>query len=318
MKISISKFIPILLIVVAWFSWSCRQVSKNVKAETNEQSNSHSKVYGSPKIVGRVKNVSLNESSGLTASRANSGVYWTHNDSGGGPFIYAIDERGASFGVWRVQGAKNDDWEDIGVGPGPDASKSYLYIGDIGDNGSSRREIIIYRTPEPVANTSTSNSTKAKPELTDIAEVFSLKYPDGKHDAETLIVHPTTGVVYIVTKVAMSNPKVYVAELPGVAGPTVTMKLIGEVKIPSLFGGILTGGSISPDGKRVAFCDYFQGYEVVLPEGISDFNEIWKQKLVSFDFGKRKQGEGVAYRADGRALLGTSEGKNAPLIQVER
>jgi hypothetical protein len=317
-QISISKTIPIVLLVVASFNWSCRQVPKNVQAETSEQSNSHAKIYGPPKIVGRFKNVSLTESSGLAASRLNQGIYWTHNDSGGGPFIYAIDERGTSFGVWRVQGAKNDDWEDVGVGPGPDASKFYLYIGDIGDNGSSRREVSIYRIPEPVASASTSASTKAKPELTEVAEVITLRYPDGKHDAETLIIHPTTGVIYIVTKVAMSNPKVYRAEPPSVVGQTVTMKFIGELKIPSLFGGILTGGSISFDGKRVAFCDYFQGFEVVLPDGASDFDEIWKQKLLSFDFGKRKQGEGVAYRADGRALLGTSEGKNAPLIQVER
>jgi len=40
--------------------------------------------------------------------------------------------------------------------------------------------------------------------------------------------------------------------------------------------------------------------------------------LVSFDFGKRKQGESVAYRLDGLALLGTSEGRYSPLIEVVR
>jgi hypothetical protein len=33
--------------------------------------------------------------------------------------------------------------------------------------------------------------------------------------------------------------------------------------------------------------------------------------------GQREQGESITYRADGKALLATSEGKHPPLIQVE-
>ena len=96
------------------------------------------------------------------------------------------------------------------------------------------------------------------------------------------------------------------------------MRRVGETRVPSLFGGVITGASISPDGRRVALCDYFQGYELVLPAGNSNFDDIWKQKMTGFDLGKRKQGESISYRLDGRALLATSEGKQAPLIQVER
>ena len=88
--------------------------------------------------------------------------------------------------------------------------------------------------------------------------------------------------------------------------------------MPSLFGGVITGGSISPDGRHVALCDYFQGYEIDLPPTSKDFDDIWKQKMTGFDLGKRKQGESITYRLDGDALLATSEGKQSPLIQVER
>jgi hypothetical protein len=40
--------------------------------------------------------------------------------------------------------------------------------------------------------------------------------------------------------------------------------------------------------------------------------------MVSFDLGKRQQGEAITYRLDGKALLATSEGKNASIIQVTR
>ena len=96
------------------------------------------------------------------------------------------------------------------------------------------------------------------------------------------------------------------------------MTRIGQVSVPSLFGGVITGGSISPDGRRVALCDYFQGYELALPAGATNFNDIWKQRMVSFDLGKRKQGEAITYRLDGKALLATSEGKNSSIIQVTR
>ena len=33
----------------------------------------------------------ITESSGLAASRQHPGIYWTHNDSDDGPYLYAVD-----------------------------------------------------------------------------------------------------------------------------------------------------------------------------------------------------------------------------------
>jgi hypothetical protein len=275
-------------------------------------------VYGPPATITTIKEKSITESSGLVASRVSPGAYWTHNDSGDGPFIYAFDTSGNLRGVFRVTGAQARDWEDIAAGPGPQTNKSYLYIGDIGDNNEARDEIVVYRVAEPTLSTATRTQTKARPGSTEPAEAIRLKYPDGKHDAEALLVHPTSGNIYIVTKVLIANPAVYEAAPPFTAGKLVTLRRIGEVRVPSLFGGVITGGGVSPDGRRVALCDYFQGYELVLPEGSRDFNDIWKQRMTGFDLGKRKQGESIAYRPDGKALLATSEGKRSPLIQVSR
>lgn len=273
--------------------------------------------YGPPTKLATINNASVTESSGLVASRTLPGAYWTHNDSGDGPFIYAINTRGESLAVFRVSGADARDWEDIAIGPGPLTNHSYLYIGDIGDNSEARSDIVIYRVPEPNLKTSNKNSSKARPLTTEPAQAIRLKFPDGKHNAETLLVHPRTGTIYIVTKVAFANPVVYEAATPFDANPN-AMKRIGEIHVPSLFGGALTGGSVSPDGRRVALCDYFQGYELVLPANAKDFNDIWKTRMTGFDLGKRKQGEAIAYRLDGNALLATSEGKHSSLFQVER
>ena len=270
--------------------------------------------YGPPVQIASIKNKSISESSGLVASRSTPGAYWTHNDSGDGPFIYAFDTRGDSLGVFRVTGAQARDWEDISIGPGPQRNKSYLYIGDIGDNDQQRSEVIVYRVAEPILN----NFKSTRPSVTEPAEAIRLQYPDGKHDAEALLVHPASGNIYIVTKVVLANSVVYEAAAPFASGKLITMRRIGEVRVPSVFGGVITGGSISPDGRRVALCDYFQGYELILPSRATNFDDIWKQRIIGFDLGKRKQGESIAYRLDGKALLATSEGKQPALFQVER
>jgi hypothetical protein len=274
-------------------------------------------LYGTPTKIANLKDDAVKESSGLAASRSNPGIYWTHNDSGDGPFVYAFDATGESRGVFRVNGAQARDWEDMAVGPGPQTGQSYLYLGDIGDNPGERSEIVVYRVAEPKLTAADKASNKKNPRTTTAAEAIRLRYPDGKFDAETLLVHPTTGNLYIVTKVMLKNATVYEAAAPLNAGSVITMKRIGEIKVPSLLGGTLTGGSISPDGRRVALCDYLQGYEVVLPARSRNFDDIWKQTITGFSLGKREQGEAITYRADGKALLATSEGKFAPLIQVE-
>ncbi len=273
------------------------------------------RTYGPPITLGTLKDPAIKESSGLVASRTSPGVYWTHNDSGDGPFIYAFDSRGEKRGVWRVTGARARDWEDIAAGPGPQRQRQYLFIGDIGDNNERRTEIVVYRVPEPKIAAADARSTKARPLHTENAEFIRLQYPDGKHDAEALMVHPVSGDLYIVTKKLFARPGVYVARSPLNTTNVTTLTKLAELEIPSIFGGIITGGDISPDGRRVALCDYTRGYELVLRSG-AFFDSIWKEPLQRFALGSRKQGEAIAYRLDGRALLATSEGVNSPLIQV--
>jgi hypothetical protein len=285
---------------------------------TEQESPRQRETYGPPRILGNLKDPAINESSGLVASRTTPGLYWTHNDSGDGPYIYAFDEHGARRGIWRVRGASARDWEDIAAGPGPQAGVSYLYIGDIGDNEGRRAEITVYRVKEPTIKPTDSSSSMLKPLVTADAEVFHLRYPDGAHDAEALLVHPLTGDLYIVSKIPFANSFVYEALAPLNTTGATTLKRIAELKIPSLFGGLITGGDISPDGLRVALCDYVDGYELVLADAGAPFDQIWKQPLKPLDLGKRKQGESIAYRLDGRALLATSEGEHPPLFEVVR
>src|SRR5262245_7227479 len=239
----------IFLLAAVLFLGACQRlpVTESAQADPKPQStppspptkDSHGS-YGPAQTLGTIRNSAITESSGLVASRSMPGVYWTHNDSGDGPYLYAIAETGESRGVLRVDGARAIDWEDIAAGPGPAPGKSYLYVGDIGDNNSVRPEVVVYRLPEP--SSLDAKSTKVKPQISQSAEAFRLRYPDGSHDAEALLVHPTTGDLYIVTKVAFASPSVYKAVAPLLSGKVTTLTHLGEIKLPSLFGGIITGG----------------------------------------------------------------------------
>ena len=272
--------------------------------------------YSRPVQVGRIETPDIKESSGLSASECQD-VLWTHNDAGNGPLIYAMDLKGKHLGVWRVTGAGSTDWESIATYK--DASGTcQLLIGDIGDNDLTRPEILIYRIPEPTINPDSAASTSASPLSTPAADVMRIKYTDGSQNAETLLAHPETGDVYIVTKAKQGPAAVHrVKPSFGNAAAAVTEK-VATVSLPTKPEGLITGGSFSPDGSRAMLCDVQRGYEFKLPAAASSPDEIWKQKPITVDIGDRKQGEGVSYGRDGLSLYATSEKRNAPIYMVKR
>ncbi|MDQ3817895.1 MAG: hypothetical protein M3362_09405, partial [Acidobacteriota bacterium] len=202
---------------------------------------------------------------------------------------------------------------------GPQPGVPYIYIGDIGDNYSRRDQITVYRVPEP-AITSDENSARAGSQhTTEVAEAIRLKYPDGKHDAEALMVHPTTGDIYIITKEFRSAAGVYKLKSPFNTATVNTLVRVSDMSVPAIVGGLITGGDISPDGRRVVLCDYLSGYEISLADGAGgDFDRIWKEPVEKIELGPRRQGEGVCYSLDGKAILATSEKRPVPLIEVKR
>lgn len=279
-----------------------------------------------PQVLATLQDLDINESSGIVASRLNPNLYWTHNDSGDGPFIYAFDTKGKKRGVWHVANATAIDWEDIAIGPGPKPNKPYLYLADIGDNNRVRSNIVVYQFLEPKITNNTIITTKSNAPLTKKSNAIKLKYPDGKYDAEVLLIHPKTGDLYIVTKTPFPNPtsqlsRVYKATAPFSTKEIITLSFVTELPLPepfTFFSNRLTGGDISPDGQNIILCDYQRGYELCLPLGETNFDNIWKHPLSVLQLNSRTQGEGICYRLDAKAVMTTSEGLIPPLGEVLR
>lgn len=272
--------------------------------------------YESPAIVGKIETDDVKESSGLTASECQD-VLWTHNDAGNDALIFAMSTEGKHLGAWRVEGARNTDWESISTFKGSDG-KCSLLIADIGDNDEARTELEVYRIAEPTPSPETAKSNAANPLKTEPAQLMKFSYPDGKRNAETVLVRPVTGDIYVVTKEKSGPAEVYKMKQAFGSATTLKSEKVADISVPANPPGRLTGGSMSPDGKRIMLCDLESGYELVLPDGAADFDAIWKQKPQVVDLGDRKQGEGVSYSRDGKSLFASSEKKNSPLYLIKR
>jgi len=101
--------------------------------------------------LGEIAGGQLKEISGLAASRRHPGILWAHNDGPDGR-LFAIRTNGTTAAVFALA-ASVTDLEDIAIGPGPAPGTPHLYVGDIGDNDSTRARYGFIACPSPTCRT---------------------------------------------------------------------------------------------------------------------------------------------------------------------
>jgi hypothetical protein len=272
----------------------------------------HHRFGNQPVTTGRLQNKQMNEISGIAASAINPDVFYIHNDSGDTSRFFAIDEQGKLKATYYFHGEAGGkfgvtDCEDIAVGPGPVKNKSYIYLGDIGDNGGNHANIAIYRFNEPKLNDKDSviNIKSA---------VLFVKYPDGPRDAESMMVDPLEKLIYIVSK-RQDSVAVYSTPLNFTNGDTVT--LTKQCKLH--FKGLpllkwITAGDISTDGSQILLKSYVKVYYWKRQPG----EPVWKamqRKPEELPYEQEHQGEAIGFSRDGKSYLTTSEGIYAPIYK---
>lgn len=257
--------------------------------------------------TGTIESSLINEVSGITASRRNPSVLWVHNDSGDSAHVYAINTAGKSLGVYSLSGVQAVDWEDIAIGPGPDDTADYLYCGDIGDNNATHSYITVYRLIEPHVDADQSPVTET---LTGV-DAIRLQYPDGARDAETLMVDPLSGDMYIISK-RETPSKVYRAPYPQSTTQINTLQLVA-----ALPWGWATGGDISPTGNLIIVRGYFNASLW----NVEDKTQLWQAFAgppCPIPLAAEPQGEAICFNSDGCGYLTTSEGTSQPIYYFAR
>lgn len=194
----------------------------------------------------------LTESSGIVASGRAPGVFWSHNDSGDGPFLYATDLAGRDLGAVRVAGAGALDWEDVAAGPCFVAPGRCFYVGDIGDNRARRPYVVIYRVPEPEPPRGPSDTLGSTAMLDSIV----IRYPDRPHDAEALVV-TRAGDLLIVTKDLVGPAVLFRTTVR--RGPMArVLQRLGALRLQTspVTGRLVTGAALSPDDSLLVVRTY--------------------------------------------------------------
>ncbi|WP_275976816.1 cell wall anchor protein [Polyangium aurulentum] len=254
--------------------------------------------------VGTVASPAIVEPSGLAASRLTPGVLYVHNEDT--TAIVAISTTNASTrGSFTVGNVTPADWEDIATGPCP--TGKCIFIGDIGRISANfptpPSTFAVYRIPEPNIGAGQTSGT-----LT--AEGFPFQYPDTPQNAESIMVHPTTGDIYVITKAGSGLSKVYKMPKPLPAPGTMsTLTFVSNLQLPTNGDtnfASATASAIHPCANRFLLRTYYKVYEYRAAAGAA-FETAFAATPVSLKDTVEGQGEAIEYEASGAGYFTMSE-----------
>ncbi|HTZ45212.1 MAG TPA: hypothetical protein VMB79_15240 [Jatrophihabitans sp.] len=265
-------------------------------------------------LLFRLADSRLTELSGLAVGHRSPSVLYAQNDSGDSARFFALDRAtGAVRAVCTVPGATNVDWEDLATGPDA-AGVPSVWLADLGDNGGTRAEVRIYRVDEPAIGSAAAVTTGPP-------DVWRLRYPDGPHDAESLVADPVRHRLYVITKALLGRSEVFAVPAAPAAGRVQAMTRVGTVRFgftgtpggPNVVGQLTaTGAGVSADGSVLAVRTYTDAY--LWPVSGGDVAGALRATPTRVPLPAQPQGEGIAVAGD--ALLIDSEGLGSAVYRV--
>jgi hypothetical protein len=240
----------------------------------------------------------LRESSGLVVSLTTPDVLWTHNDSGGGPQLYAFKSSGAHLGTYTIDEAESRDWEDIAAVAWK--GQKYLVAADIGGNNGDGGKYVLYAVLEP-----DSISKESKNATLPLAQRVEIQLPESTGakpiDFEAFAIDPRDRSILLVEKVVLGASRVYQADWPD-GDARIEAREIGRIAIL-----VATGMDISRDGSRLLIGSYSAVHEFRRAQ-----DRTWQQALVDqpqllASLRGGRQYEAFCYSADGKSCYLTRE-----------
>jgi hypothetical protein len=226
-----------------------------------------------------IKDPRIDQSSGLARDVA-AGLYWTANDAGATGIAYGLTATGV------VRGTLNYRPQPVDV-KAVALVADRLYIGDIGDNAHTRKFIRVYRFSRPRATG-----------LTVTYRAYDFAYPNGSHDAETLLVNEK-GQIFVVTK--GKKGAIY-------AGPAVASRQgINQLEKVGSAPAKITDGTFLPGSKQIALRTHSAVYVL---------DATTYKVVASAEVPTQPQGESLAVSLDGNSLLLGSAGKQSKVYAI--
>jgi len=279
----------VLLVVMAAL---CSQTACNKKPGISSADSSNVSFSSTP--LGYPMTTFINEASGIAGSKTNPGFLWVEEDSGNPPQLYLLDHTGETVKRVYIKGAVNTDWEDMALAAGPDPTKKYLYIGEIGDNDAMHANAAFYRFEEPAAGTDTVR----------VFDLIRFTYDDGPRDAEAFLVDDNSKDIYIISK---RNTRSRIYKL---AYPYSTSSMNTAVYVQSLpYNGVVSAAA-SNDGRGIVIKTYPALYYYARAAG-ETIPQTLQKEYSSPGYQLEPQGEAVGFATDNSGFYTLSETGNS-------
>lgn len=247
--------------------------------------------YGQLKVLTKLPD-KLSENSGIAQFGQNSA--WFIEDHGNKDILYKVDFNGKIRKELKVKNAKNNDWEDL-----TSDEKGNIYIGDFGNNDNHRKNLTIYKLPNP----------EIEPGDKIDAERIEFQYPEQKEfppkkerllfDSEAFFY--SKGFFYLFTK-NRAHPftgEVLIYRVPLKTGRH-NATFLGKITTCKDWDTCqVTSADISPDGKTVVLLGYGKLWT------LTDFtgDSFFEGKLTEIDLGVRTQLESVCFKDETTLLV---------------
>jgi hypothetical protein len=219
-------------------------------------------------------------SAGL-ARDTRSDLYWTVNDSGGRGTLYGLAPDGSLRGTLAFR-ADLVDVQAVAM------SGSRLYVADIGDGPRKRDFVTVYEFRFPRAEGQTVSY-----------RAYDFRYPDGAHDAATLLVD-AGGRLYVVTKEAKGG--IYASREPLSRRLRNTLERVGDAP------PYVTDGVFLPKRGLIALRSYVS---------VEMLDAKTYQPTARAALPTAAQGESLTVSLSGTSLLAGSKGAGSTVYRVK-
>jgi hypothetical protein len=264
-----------------------------VSCSSKKSTQGDSQIFLAPKQLAELRDKKLEEVSGLAASTTNPGFLWTLNDSGNPAIVYLVDQSLNIKLSCKLKGVRNRDWEDIAVGPGPDITKRYVYVADIGDNNARFQYKYIYRFEEPTFENGSSEITIS------LFDKIVFRLEGERKDTEAILVHPKTTSIYLVSK--RERPvHVYELKLSASVSDTIIAKNITSLPLTQI-----VAADFSANGEEVVMKNYDNIYYWKLNG--RTLAEALQDKPAVLKYTEEPQGEAITFNLEGSGFYTLSE-----------
>ncbi len=279
--------------------------------------------YSFPEKIGTIQNNRLKEISGIVHSTQNKDILWMINDSGNGPYLFAVNHSGTLVATYKLEDAKNRDWEDLATFVYND--QPWLVIGDVGDNDSKRKSCTLYFLTEPLI--AINHKDRIIPMR--INQQMTFTYENGAKDCESIAVDIHRNRILLLSK--RENPPAFY-EMPllpfqqdrtEIARKWTVLNSIPkpskvDIKLnPNLkYGSQPTSMDISHITGDIVVLTYKTAYLIKTQQAQSTPWQL--EHPESLILPPLRQGESICFAKDGKTIYATSEKLPAPIYKLSR